>query len=268
MQKSTLRLVAASLVTVMSGPVLANGAIDAANNEVGLSVGGQNTSFQAGADSTIGTMPAFGVNVQRQGPLFGIQNVYTALAVNGSAGRQTYQTPAGFDRSCARFAPYSESDSAFAIDVSGKVGKGVPLGAAWQLTPYIEGGYHYWNRHVSWSPSGYAYQHGYVGLGLLTQYAPTSRLVVGLDLSAAETISPNVHVQGQSLSLQSRPILAATFSADYALTQRLHLTASYGVQRFRYGQSQLVDTVYSGLAFEPSSQTTTQSIMLGAAYAF
>lgn len=267
MQKSILRLVAASLVTVISGPVLANSAIDAANNEVGLSVGGQNTSFQSGRDSTIGTMPAFAVNVRRQGPLFGLQNVYTALDVNVSAGRQTYQTPAGFNRACSCFAPYSESDSAFALDVSGKVGKGIPIGADWQVTPYLEGGYHYWNRHVSWSPSGYDYQNGYVGLGLLTQYAPTSRLVVGLDLSAAETISPSVHEQGESLSLQSRPMVAATIGVDYALTPKTHLTASYGVTRYRYGQSQLVGSS-NGFAFEPASQTTAQTFLVGVSYHF
>jgi hypothetical protein len=58
---------------------------------------------------------------------------------------------------------------------------------------------------------------------------------------------------------------------DYAISTRVHITGSWQVQHFGYGQSDAVKGWYSGMYgswYEPSSRTTEQTLMIGLAYAF
>jgi hypothetical protein len=282
------------IATLAGSAAQANDAITAVNNEVGLSIGGENISYhewQSGSsiptqpdgylDSNYGTMPAVGLSLTRQGSIFSISNIYTALSVQGAFGRTQYSgsmshsicsgTPGtGLDdtRSCGvKWEPYRTSTSDDTLDVSARIGKAFPLGARAQITPYVVFGAHAWNRNVPWLNGDDVYWNLIGGVGGLGQYALTNRLVLGLDVGALESFAANAHENGLDFHLASRPMLTGTLSADYAATKHLHLTASYSVAHYRYGGSPSV-CIGESCSFEPDSLTTTQTVMVGIAYSY
>jgi hypothetical protein len=289
-RKSPAALACALMACCLSAQ--ANDAITSANNEVGLSIGGENTSYHELAssegggpsgpdgylDSNIGTIPAFGMNLTRQGGLFGISNVFLALDVTGAIGRTEYTTGAYPYQHCSglpgtsfycsfsstKYGSYTESDQGFTIDTSVKLGKAFPIGASAQVTPYLTVGAQTWHRNVRlFQGNDDYYRNLEAGPGLLFQYSPTSRLVLGADFALEETFGAHAHEGEQDFALGSRPMETVALTADYAITKSLHATVSYSLQHFRYGASGVIDGTY-----EPSSWTTNQTAMLGLAFAY
>ena len=283
-----------------------NSAITSANNEIGLSIGGENIAYHehydraetwpstsdGDLDSQIGTMPALALNFSRQGALFGVSNVFLALNVSGAVGKTEYTGTTIYQHCrgiipgtnyCSsywpEYGPYSEHDTEATVDVAGKIGKAFPLGARAQVTPYVTIGGHLWNRNVASQNGDDYYWNLEAGPGVLIQYAATNRLVLGVDLAALESFAAHAHENGTDFRLGSRPMLTASLSADYAVSKRFHLTARYTVEHFRYGASPSENcspgetvgpfgTQGPMCSFEPSSWTTTQAMMVGASYAF
>jgi hypothetical protein len=292
MRQAILAAIAAAILCV-SAAVHADDAITAVNNEVGLSIGGENISYHEASDggelpdgpdgyldSQIRTMPALSLNVTRQGALFGVSNVYLSLAVSGSAGKTQYVGSAevphcngipGTSSFCSMESftneEVAERDNESSLDASGRVGKASQFGARAQITPYVEFGAHAWNRNLSFMNGNDVYWNLSGGVGVLGQYALTNRLVVGLDLGALESFAANAHENGVDFHLGSRPMLTGALSADYAATKHLHLTANYSVAHYRYGGSPSV-CIGESCSFEPDSWTTTQTVMVGIAYSY
>lgn len=286
--KITLRaLIAAGICwTYFCHPAHANEAIIDSNNEIGISAGNENfqyhehNEFPPGEsvrdvnpphwlDSNVGNMPAINLHLSRQGPLFGISDVFTSIDLTYAKGNTTYVGNSvqyewlsyhGPDISRV-YSPLRFNSPGWTADAAVKVGKGIPLGSRWQLTPYLTAGAHVWNRDSNY-PHNY-YSHGQAGIGFMLQYSPISRLVLGLDASAQEAFSSKVSENGEVYDLGSKPILTGKISADYAMTRHWHVTASYTVSQFRYGHSQVINGVW-----EPSDVTTTQTVMGGLAYSF
>jgi opacity protein-like surface antigen len=265
----------------------ADDAITAANNEIGLTIGGENIAYHESAkevqnpagpdgylDSNIGTMPAVGLNLTRQGALFGIEGVYLSLNVSGAVGKTEYTTGSAVYQQCSGIpgtssygtfcdsllGRYSESHSNFTVDAAAKIGKAFMIGSHAQLTPYLEYGVHEWQRSLSFCDCNYSHQE--IGPGVLVQYALTRRLVMSANVSVTETLNARAREDGVDYRLGSRPVETVGLGIDYALTRRVHATASYSLQHFRYGASPVI----AG-SLEPNSWTTNQAVMLGLAYA-
>lgn len=260
----------------------ANDAITDMNNEVGFSVGGHNTDYHELAapgqhvdsdgyiDSEIGTQRVYSVAISRQGSLFGMEQIYTSATAAVSHGTTEYigQTQGGNS--------YDFQHPSTTFDAELKIGKAFPIGAAVQVTPYLAYGYHRWIRDGIGFKEVYSQQEA--GPGVLAQYAPISRLVLGLDLHAGYTFDARMvgssgfaGEPGITPRLGSRPTETAAVSADYALTRHIHLTANYTVQHFEYGASPLVVGWYESIHtnwMEPASKTTAQIFTAGVSYSF
>jgi hypothetical protein len=136
-----------------------------------------------------------------------------------------------------------------------------------QVTPYIAYEYHRWVRD-----SIETYSHHMIGVGLLTQYALTPKLVIDADIGIGRTLGAQVQSRhGVDEQLGSRFIRSASIGIDYATSKRVHILASYQVKSFSYGQSETVEGTYAGMYgswYEPTSRTTEQTLSVGVAYAF
>jgi hypothetical protein len=143
------------------------------------------------------------------------------------------------------------------------------------LTPYIGAGARQWGRNLP-GASGYHedYSHGYVGGGLMAQFALTPDLVVSVDGLVGSSFAANMTtsrtpggfaITPQSYALGSSAIYQAGVSLDYAMTKQLHANAGIDYTSFKYGRSATspIDTSY-----EPDSRTSQVVIKIGLGYAF
>lgn len=274
-----LALAMAAGLLCATGAARADEAILRANNQASLWVGGHhlnyhetdtnNTSGLVGPggqlDSEHGTQAAFGGGLTRQGSLFGLKNIYTSLSLDYSHGNTDYQ---GYlvNNNTHTAVPYSSTTRNTTFDVNLKVGPAFALGAQSrvQVVPYITYGYHNWVRDLA-QPYGdkETYSHQYLGIGLLGQYSFTPKLVGSADLSVARTINPRLTTGSTGdFSLGSKAQTSLSVGLDYAVTPRLHASASYRATEFKYGQSPV------GVYFEPDSKTIEQRFLVGLGYAF
>ncbi|MDC6237023.1 hypothetical protein PP724_22935 [Ralstonia solanacearum] len=301
LRKTFFHAVLPLMLAAPAASAMASDAITAANNTIGLAIGGQNLAYHESPegtalnipstigtgsaalpdgylDSQIGTMPALSLSASRQGEVLGIPDVFTALNVMGAMGTTEY-VGSQYTQHCngipgtswycsaswPSLDPHTRRDKTYTLDVLAKIGKAFPIGQRAQVTPYVSVGAHGLDRHMN------RYWHLLAGPGVLVQYAVTGKLVVGADLAVQEVFSAHARESGVNYSLGSRPAVGLGLSADYAVTRRLHLTASYNLQRFRYGASPTQRNPSSNwkpYAFEPSSKTAIQSVMVGIAWAY
>lgn len=272
------------VVLLIARSAWSNEAIVSANNEIGIAAGGHNTSYHEIAipgqkwlttdsngylDSEIGTQGMWRADVSRQGAAFGLQGIYSAASLSVSHGPTDYvgYTVGGF--------PVVLAHPDTTIDASVRAGRAFEIGAAVQVTPYVQYAFHRWYRDIG-GLNRERYSHHEAGPGVLIQYAPTARLVLSADLQVGYTFAANVTgpsgVQGRPdfiLHLGARPSEQIAVATDYAITRMLHLTMRYEVQHFTYGASPLGAGYSQGLTImEPSSKTTNQAFVAGVAYAF
>jgi hypothetical protein len=167
-----------------------------------------------------------------------------------------------------------------------RIGKGFNLSSNVMLTPYLGGGARSWDRDVclasgACGPGGYHenYSHGYLGAGLLLQYAPTAKLVLSGSGLVGSTLSSQIqgnpvpggaaNVVNFQTSLGNSVIYKLEGSVDYAFTQSLHGNVGIEYTNFAYGESQpFVATNVGGLAVEPHSRTETVTVRAGLGWAF
>jgi hypothetical protein len=164
-----------------------------------------------------------------------------------------------------------------------RLGKGFALGTDTVLTPYLGGGLRNWTTSFCQQqpcPGGFHedHNHGYLGAGLLVQYAPVSRMVLSASGLIGGTISPEVTGGPVPTStviipfrngLGASPIYKLEGSLDYAFTQQIHGNAGVEYTYFKYGQSSpfVVDAAQD-TAIEPNSRTSTVTVRVGLGFAF
>jgi hypothetical protein len=243
--------------------------IQAANSHFAITAGAATLAYHEYAtgggaylDSETGALPALTLDAARQGNLLGIPDLYTDGALTLISGPTHYS-----GSSLATDAPESFSHWTAEVDYSLKMGKGFRVAPRWQVTPYFEYALRYWARM-----SQERYLENDVGAGVLTQYAVTPKLVVGADVAMTKPLTADVITPDFTVHQQSNWNPTMTLSADYALTRRVHLLASYQYRHAHYGQSRTADhTTYYGIPgnwYEPADRTTQNIVMAGASIAF
>ncbi|AQH05864.1 hypothetical protein A9R05_43460 (plasmid) [Burkholderia sp. KK1] len=251
--------------------------ITAANNHVGVQLGVSTLSYHEDArpdqnvgsvlDSESGALPAVSLNASFQGPVFGINNIYVESGVTviaGSATYKGYQLVANSQTGLGEALRYSHN--MLELDYHLKVGKGFRLIPSLQVTPYVEYALRYWDRE-----SSERYVDNDIGLGVLTQYAVTPKLVLGLDASLTRPIS--AYTNTTNFTEVQKPYWGPTvaLTVDYALTKRLHIVGEYQYSHSHFGQSSNVSGVFEGLPgewYEPTEASTQNRVMVGLNYAF
>jgi len=263
-----------------SASAFADEPITVANNELSLLIGVRDQVYheldnyhQRGGeylDSESGVQLAIRAAVSRQGPLFGIDDVYSAAALTVATGHTSYD---GFAISQASpngiGAPMQQNKIGATADIDLKVGRAFRVfdPQRFQVTPYIAYEYHRWVRD-----SLETYSNHMIGAGLLMQYAITPKLVIDADVGIGRTLGAQVQSRhGVDEQLGSRFIRSASMGLDYATSERVHILASYQIKSFSYGQSKAVEGTYDGVYgswYEPTSRTREQTFLVGVAYAF
>jgi hypothetical protein len=271
----------------MSGMAMAQAddAIKDSNRQVRLSVGGRTVEYheydptgQANGnwfDSEDGTLPGLSVSYVAQGDAIGVSDLYFSAAFTYGRGKTNYD---GYLQSNGNLvAPYQTSTRTTMTDVDVKLGKGFRFadGKA-QLTPYLGYSSHEWKRGSSrdmyWVKESYEYQAA--SLGLLAQYAFTSRLVASAEGSYGRTLSPRMTIEGgPTLELQSKPITMLGFGMDYKLSGNWRLHAAYSMKKFQYGESSYKywgqnSSGQSVYVMEPTSKSTFNDFYAGIGYSF
>lgn len=271
---------AAIVTTIYGVPAIADTSITGSNNEVSVALGAHHLRYheldvyhQTGGaylDSESGTQPAVRTTLSRQGPLFGIRDMYSAFELTAAAGHSNYggysilvASPHGIG------APLRQNKFGVTVDAGFKLGRSFELfrPGSFQVTPYLDYGYHRWARD-----SIETYSNHFAGVGLLLQYAASTRLVVTADLAVDRMLLAQVHTaHGVDETLSPGMVRTLRLAGDYRITPHLHATATWQARSFNYGQSATVSGWYSGMYgdwYEPTSKTIEQLLMVGIAYAF
>jgi hypothetical protein len=245
-----------------------------ANTQVGLGIAAHRVDYREtmpsfpNLDSENGWLPGVTLGVSAMAPIGAVTNLYVMGAFTWIRGQTEYAAtigPVTADRSGADIKT---------LDL--RLGKGFDVAADWMVTPYLGVGYRGWERDLgtSFRSLGYheLYEHGYVGGGVLVQWAATDRIVLSVTGLAGATFAPRMGVSynggapmdPRTYSLGSSTIYMAGLSADYAIGRDWHANAGLDVLSFRYGAS----AVAPNGTFEPDSRTSTWTVKAGFGYSF
>ncbi|KWU17756.1 outer membrane beta-barrel protein [Burkholderia cenocepacia] len=259
---------------LVSASAFADDAILQANNQISLSVGAHHLDYHEPSttdtipgdfDSEKGSQFTAGLTAVRQGSLFGISDVYTSASAFLSVGSTHYT---GYLLST--WTPTTDSTRNVAGDFQVRVGKGFRFGSRsqFQVTPYLQAGYHIWSRTIGTDASE-VYSHYTLGGGILGQYAPTSKLVLSADVGVSAMLGSQMRKDKYpTFETQNRPVAEIGLGADYAFTRKLHASVNYRLTKYHYGRSADVSGPRGGDWYEPSSRTTEQVITVGLGITF
>lgn len=240
--------------------------IVAANNRTAFELGVSNLTYhefdsrhQVGSeflDSEHGNGAALETDWSRQGTLFGMNNIYTSVGLLTTVGALHYN---GYKLTTGK--PMQQTHPSSMLDLTMKLGKALPVTPSLQVTPYLGYVFHTWFRS-----GDETYLHHELGAGVLTQYAVTPKLVLGVDAMLARMLGPMVLTDGITPRPASRMTQTFALTGDYALSKTRHLVATYQYRHFGYGETGDYQGKYSGLQgtwFEPSSRTSENTVMVG-----
>lgn len=241
----------------------------AANRQTTISAVSTNVNYaetdSAGLlDTEDGYIPGFSVTASYMGALF-YQCEYLRAEFSQVSGTLGYV--GSYIGSGEGYGSVTASSDALLDDFSFRFGEGFEVGRAAMLTPYVELGYHTWERGIN---EGETYSHGYAGLGIMAQYAPVKSLVFSLNAMVGTTLNPSISIAGDygfDAELGPSPITNLGLGVDYAILDSIHVSLSVDRTSFEYGQSgaHLTDI---GLMYEPDSSTTYTTYKVGFGYAF
>ncbi|CAB3780223.1 outer membrane protein [Pararobbsia alpina] len=273
--KKYTKLAAFVAIAMAASTAYADDAILNANNQVSLSGGASNLNYKeisraevpTTMNSETGTQAAIGISTSRQGSIFGIKDVYTSVSSSFAFGNTAYDGHL-LD---ATFTPQKATSKNFTTDVQLRLGKAFRFGvrSQFQVVPFVQYGYHYWNRDAA-SLETEEYSHNAFGGGVLIQGAPTDKLVLSLDVAVSGMVGAQMKEVGfPAAQLESRPITQVGVGVDYAVTKHLHVNVNYKYSNYRYGISNSVtDATGRWSIYEPDSRTTQQLVMFGVGYSF
>ena len=206
-------------------------ALTAANNALTFSVGVGTQSYHEVDDSHVtgdpwldsesGVLPALRLEASRQGSVLGLSNVYTALSLTSMGGPEHYtgyQADPSYSDGIG--APLSFYDGTLNLDLTLKLGRAFRPTPRAQLIPYVMLGMHDWLRG---SGDLENYRHGEAGLGLLTQFAVTPKLVASVDVMAGRTFEGHMNSMCNgniSRALGSSDTRTVGLGLDYAYSKQ------------------------------------------------
>lgn len=163
-----------------------------------------------------------------------------------------------------------------------RIGKGFEVTPNFVITPYIGAGTHYWKRTIVAVPTGAFiedYSHGYVGGGLLMQWAPTRGVVLSAYGLGGSTFDSKMRFDGttpanyaalgpiHTYRLGNSATVKAGASIDYALTEAWHINAGIDYTWFKYGASSQ-ELLPAFTTYEPPSRTSNTTVTIGLGYSF
>lgn len=252
--------------------------IKASNNQIGFQSISTNVNYTENGNGRLGT--ATGTLDTETGPVSGrayylsemvdllFGNDYFKIAYDQSSGYTNY-----IGGTLSPYSPYGSvvtTSGATLTNYSVRYGKGFTNQSLSMFTPYIEFGSHKWERGVNY---GETYTNTYYGYGLLGQYLLANKLVFSVDAMYGHTNQSAIVVTsgpgliGFSGGLGNSDIYKVGVSLDWAIAQRLHVTAGADYTTFNYGISATYPSGNS-VAWEPDSKTNYTTVRLGLGWGF
>jgi hypothetical protein len=176
------------------------------------------------------------------------------------------------------YGSLAQKDPAQVTDLDFRVGKGFAVSTSFMATPFIGAGFHQWDRDLG----SYAetYSHGYIGGGLLLQWAATDRLVIFTSGLVGTTFAPSFTATGSygfTDNLGESLIWKAGGGIDYAFADHWHAHAKVELTEFDYGHSGYHDFLCANAiaaacgaigVHEPNSQTELITVKAGIGYSW
>ena len=279
-KKAIATLTAASLA-LFSASAMADSAwnasqnpIVAANNEIGLAATGTLMNYQehfattgvlsAPMDDTeSGWLPGFSVNLSGMNNNL-TENLYLSLNYNYSSAGIAYK-----GSYIGSYVPLYSTDQATTQNFLGKLGKGFSISNNMMLTPYVTGGFQLWNRQLPGTHERYHSE--LVGAGLMYQYAPTARLVLGADMRVLALVGGGIKTSQWSSGFGTSGEETVGIHADYKISGGWHAYGGLNFTHFTYIGTGIV-TFYQGatkyIGKEPPSSTNLLGMSVGLAYSY
>lgn len=221
-------------------------------------------------DSERGWMPGMSISASVMQD-WGVDNLYLYGQFSWHKGKTTYVGA----YIGGTYGDLRQSDGAEIYNEDFRIGKGFELNDAVMLTPYLGLGARQWGRTIS-NPGGYHedYSHGYVGGGMMAQFAPVPGWVISVNGMVGSTFAANMRttrtaggaaITPQNYKLGNAAIYMAGISFDNALTDTVHLNFGVDYTNFNYGRSAVsaIDSTY-----EPDSRTSQVALKVGLGFAF
>lgn len=246
--------------------------IKSVNNQVGLQLTTIDVDYlekENGEklDSEGGHVPGFSLSLSLMRDVF-FTNDYFHVEYSRNKGHTDYVGQ--YLDGGAGYGSLKDNSKAKMTDYSFRYGKGFELADSFMLTPYVEIGQHEWERGVN---DGETYKNKWWGLGVLAQYSPIQRFVVGVDAMLGRTFDSKIDVKGPfgfNDSLGKSDIYRIGISGDYAITEHIHANAGIDYVNYKYGKSGFneVEADPGFLYYEPNSKTENTTFKIGVAYSF
>lgn len=244
--------------------------IKASNNQIGIQTISTNVNYMETDNSTgtldteTGGVPGYALSISMMKDLWR-KNDYIKAEYDHSSGNTNY-VGGLIGPPATPYGSYVATSGAVLTNFSFRSGNGFGFRDEFMVTPYLEFGYHEWDRGVNYSE---IYTHNYLGFGALGQYSPVSKLVLSANAMLGETFGSYIIVNsgpglnGFSGALGNSILYKFGVAADYAFIKRLHGTVDIDYLSFNYGMS----AVYGGY-LEPDSKTSYTTVRIGLGYAF
>jgi len=271
---NTPKLLLSAACTLLAMSAVADSDIVASNNQIGVQAIATHVDYLETGDGFFA--PAGPLDSER-GNVYGytlsmsfmekiiMNNDYLRLEYSHNTGGTRYVGsliggPGGYGSVVSR-------SSADLRDINLRYGTGFGLfGEKVMLTPYIEGGEHFWHRGVN---DDEIYRNDYYGLGLLTQYSPVHRLVLSANAMIGHTKNSRIDaVDIFPADLGNSTLKQYGVSADFAFSKSAHANIGVDYTEFKYGMSPLTPIGGGFVAWEPDSTTKYITYKIGVGSSF
>lgn len=237
------------------------------NNEVGVSFSELIKNYKEfipdnapAHDRENGAVRGFAVSGSIMRNLGQISNVYASVNFRYSKGNIAYN-----GATLVGNVPLMMDSGLVQKSLRFELGRGFLVTPRLLIIPVFQYGYQAWNRDIGYQET---YTESYMGGAVHVDYALTPRLVGRLRAGIASTVGPHITIVDEddtsNGSLGIRPVYQLGGGFDYALTQRIHLTADADYSHYSFGRT----TDFRDGTFEPSSSTNDLYVEGGVAYHF
>ena len=270
-------------------------AITAANNQISLDYAGLHkdyAEYNPAGPITDPALPVGAVLDTEKGWVHGVSLTGSAMFNLGSVCNvYVFARGSYFDGKTDYWQPLGRlpgQSSAKIWEGDFRLGKGFDIAPNFMLTPYLGGGLRSWDRDLCQGGvcganplNGFHenYSHGYLGAGLMGQWALTPALVLSASGLVGSTLSPEFRVGpitggnptliNAQAGLGSSVIYKLEGSLDYAFTHNLHGNVGVEYTNFTYGQSSVyISDIAGNPALEPRSRTETVTVRAGLGWSF